>query len=98
VLFFFIILFGLGYGARGPVFAALASDLFSGKSLGRIYGLITLGVGLGEAVGPWVAGLLFDFTGSYGIPFASVLVSFAISIALTAGIERAKVKPKWPCA
>jgi len=98
VLFFFIILFGLGYGARGPVFAALASDLFSGKSLGRIYGLITLGVGLGEAVGPWVAGLLFDFTGSYVVPFASVLVSFAISIALTAGIEQRKVKPKWSYA
>jgi len=94
LLLAFIILFGLGYGARGPVFAALASDLFSGKSLGRIYGLITLGVGLGEAVGPWVAGLLFDLTGSYGVPFASLLISFTISIALTAGIERRKVKPK----
>ena len=94
VILLFLIFFGLGYGARGPVFAALASDLFSGKSLGRIYGLITLGVGLGEAVGPWVAALLFDLTGGYGIPFASVLVSFAISIALTAGIEQGKVKPK----
>jgi len=98
VILFFLIFFGLGYGARGPVFAALASDLFSGKSLARIYGLITLGVGLGEAVGPWVAGLLFDLTGGYGIPFASVLVSFAISIALTAGIERRKIKPKWQYA
>lgn len=98
LLLAFIILFGLGYGARGPVFAALASDLFSGKSLGRIYGLITLGVGLGQAVGPWVAGFLFDLTGSYEIPFASVLASFAISIALTAGIERGKVKPKWSYA
>ena len=84
----FLFFFGMGYGARGPVFAALASDLFSGRSLGRIYGLITLGVGLGQAAGPWMAGYLFDQTGSYLTSFLSVLVSFAISVALTVGIEK----------
>ncbi len=93
VILAFLALYGMGYGARGPVFAALASDLFSGKSLGRIYGLITLGVGLGEAVGPWAAGYLFDQSGSYFIPFISVLVSFAVSIALTVGIENARIEP-----
>lgn len=94
IIIVFLVLFGLGYGARGPVFAALASDLFSGKSLGRIYGLITLGVGLGQATGPWVAGLFFDLTGSYRIPFVSVLLSFTISVLLTVGIEKMRVSPK----
>ena len=88
VIVLFLFFFGMGYGARGPIFAALASDLFSGKSLGRIYGLITLGVGLGEAVGPWMAGFLFDQTGNYVMSFLSVLVSFAVAVALTVGIER----------
>jgi MFS family permease len=93
VIVLFLFFFGMGYGARGPIFAALASDLFSGRSLGRIYGLITLGVGLGEAAGPWMAGFLFDQTGNYMISFLSVLVSFAISVALTVGIERKGSKP-----
>ena len=95
IMVLFLFFFGMGYGARGPVFAALASDLFSGRSLGRIYGLITLGVGLGEAVGPWMAGLIYDFTGSYVLPFGSVLLSFAISISLTAGIEKVRVIPAY---
>jgi MFS family permease len=93
VIVLFLFFFGMGYGARGPVFAALASDLFSGRSLGRIYGLITLGVGLGEAAGPWMAGYFFDRTGNYLTSFLSVVVSFAISIALTVGIEKMGSKP-----
>ena len=93
VIVLFLFFFGMGYGARGPIFAALASDLFSGRSLGRIYGLITLGVGLGEAAGPWMAGYLFDQTGNYLMSFLSVLVSFAISVALTVGIEKKESKP-----
>jgi MFS family permease len=93
IILLFLALFGLGYGARGPVFAALASDFFSGQSLGRIYGLITLGVGLGQATGPWMAGFLFDLTGSYIIPFVSVIISFTISVILTAGIEKMRLSP-----
>jgi len=93
IIVLFLVFFGLGYGARGPVFAALASDFFSGQSLGRIYGLITLGVGLGQATGPCMAGLLFDLTGSYAIPFVSVLLSFVFSVILTAGIEKMRLRP-----
>ena len=57
--------FGLGFGTRSPVMASLAAAKFAGPNLGVIFGAMTLGHGSGGAVGPWLAGWLFDVTGSY---------------------------------
>jgi MFS family permease len=34
----FALLFGLGFGARGPIITAIASDWFGGRRFGVIYG------------------------------------------------------------
>ena len=57
--------FGLGLGAMPPVMFAAVSDLFHGKSYGSILGMMVLGVSLGGAVSPWLAGYIHDVTGSY---------------------------------
>ena len=49
--------FGLTWGARGPAITAKTADLFPGRQLGTILGVITIGSGLGAAVGSWGAGL-----------------------------------------
>jgi MFS family permease len=61
--------FGLGFGARGPIITAMAGDLFAGRSFGVIYGVLSVGNGLGSALGPWFAGLMHDVTGSYRVAF-----------------------------
>jgi len=68
-LYLYAILFGLGFGARGPIVAAMLADRFSGKYFGSIYGFINIGNGMGGALGPWLGGVLYDSTGSYRIPF-----------------------------
>jgi MFS family permease len=68
-LYVYAVLFGLGFGARGPIITAIASDLFPGRRFGAIYGYMSLGNGLGGAIGPWFAGAVFDVTGSYRIAF-----------------------------
>jgi MFS family permease len=68
-LYVYALLFGLGFGARGPIITAIAAQLFPGRRFGAIYGYLSVGNGLGGAVGPWFAGALFDLTGSYRIPF-----------------------------
>ena len=62
-------LFGLTWGARGPAITAKTADLFPGPNLGTILGAITIGTGLGSASGAWLAGYVFDVTGSYRIAF-----------------------------
>ncbi|MFL5284886.1 MAG: MFS transporter [Rhodopila sp.] len=61
--------FGLTWGARGPAITAKTADLFPGPNLGAILGVITIGTGLGAAGGSWLAGAVFDWTGSYRVAF-----------------------------
>jgi MFS family permease len=61
--------FGLTWGARGPAITAKTADLFPGPNLGTILGMISIGTGLGAAAGSWMAGFVFDTTGSYRVAF-----------------------------
>jgi MFS family permease len=65
LLYAYAILFGLGFGARGPIVTAMATDFFGGKRFGAIYGILNFGNGIGAAVGPWFSGVVHDATGSY---------------------------------
>lgn len=64
-LYVYALFFGLGYGARGPIISAIAADLFPGRSFGTIFGLMSIGHGLGGAFGPWYGGYVYDLFGSY---------------------------------
>lgn len=78
----FAVLFGLGFGARGPIVAAMATDLFGGRRFGAIFGGLNSANGLGAAIGPWFGGAVHDAWGSYRMAFLScVLVSALASTA-----------------
>jgi MFS family permease len=62
LLWLHAVLFGLTWGARGPAITAKTADLFPGPRLGTILGVITVGSGLGAALGSWGAGLVFDLS------------------------------------
>jgi len=67
-LYAYAILFGLGFGARGPIITAMASQLFPGR-FGAIYGFLSVGNGIGGGVAPWFGGFVHDLTGSYRVAF-----------------------------
>ena len=69
--------FGLTWGARGPSITAKTADLFPGPQLGTILGAITMGTGVGSALGSWLAGFTFDVTGSYQVAFALSIFFYA---------------------
>jgi MFS family permease len=71
-------LFGITWGARGPAVTAKTADLFPGPHLGAILGVITIGTGLGSAIGAWGAGWIFDVSGSYRLAFILSIVSYLI--------------------
>ncbi|MGH7267068.1 MAG: MFS transporter [Candidatus Rokuibacteriota bacterium] len=74
-----ILPFGLTLGARGPIIAALAADLYRGRSFGAVLGLITLGNRLGSAVGPWLGGVIYDLTGSYRDAFTVAIAALVLA-------------------
>jgi len=78
--YLFILLYGVGAGARGTSFVSLKADIFPGKSFGRILGFSQLGAGLASGLGPWAAGYIFDVTGNYHYAFILVLVMNLLSV------------------
>jgi MFS family permease len=66
----YAVLLGLGYSVTASLIPAMVSDRFSGPNFGAIVGLGLLGSAAGSAFGPWMAGFLFDRTGSYRLAFA----------------------------
>lgn len=61
--------------------AARAADLFQGKHFGRIYGWISITNGVGEALGAWLGGAVYDLTGSCRTAFAAAVVALAAGAA-----------------
>lgn len=80
--------FGLTWGARGPAITAKTADLFPGPNLGAILGVITIGTGLGAASGSWLAGFVFDTTGSYRVAFLLSIVCYVAGAVAFWGLRR----------
>src|SRR5262249_17298871 len=68
--------FGLTWGARGPAITAKTADLFPGRHLGAILGVITIGSGIGSAPRPGGAGFISDIPGAYRLPFLPAIASY----------------------
>jgi len=73
----FVIMHGLAWGARGPLMQALRADYFGSSSFGQIMGFSSLIVMIGMASGPVAVGLLADATGSYrsGFTVAAIIAA-----------------------
>ena len=72
----------LGYG-MASVYGAIPAELFQGKHYGTIFGWLGLSAGLGAGAGPWVAGALYDRTGSYtGAWWLAIALSFISIVAM----------------
>ena len=75
----FVICFGSMIGSRGPLITATALRFFHGKRVGTIFGTISIGSGLGSALGSWSGGLIHDYSG-YNAVFAFALVNVILGM------------------
>jgi MFS family permease len=75
---------GIG-GGGGVVFPALVANQFGRLGMGKFYGILILAAAFGAAVGPVLAGYIYDVTQSYNwawIICAGIQIAAAISIIL----------------
>ena len=69
----------IGYGLTSVV-GAIPAEHFHGRHFGAIFGAI-MGIGIaGGALGPWVTGLVYDWSGSYAPGFAAALGCCVVSV------------------
>jgi MFS family permease len=82
-LYLFAIIFGFAFGGCGASESPLVAGLFGLKSHGLILGVITFGFCMGAAVGPFLAGYIFDVADSYQVAFLVCAATSVIGLILT---------------
>lgn len=80
IVFLFAVVFAIGYASVAPIVSTATADLFVGRHFGSIYGFVCLGQGIGGSLGAWLAGYIFDITGSYLSAFALAAASFVVGV------------------
>jgi len=76
----FVLIYSIAYGGTVVIKAVMIGDFYGRKNFGSIYGAMQGISTLGGITGPLIAGLVYDFKGSYHWAFTS----FALMMGLTA--------------
>jgi MFS family permease len=85
-LYLFAVVFGFAYGGLATAHSPLVAWLFGMRQHGLIFGVSFNGWTLGCAIGPLVAGYLFDVSHTYQVAFLICAVSAIIGLALTTSL------------
>ncbi len=78
----FAILWGIGFGSRGPVLHALRGDFFGSRYFGSILGIASFPMILGMTATPVLVGLAFDLQGTYRWAFLFTAATAFIAAGL----------------
>ncbi len=89
-LYAFAVVFGFGYGGLSCLQSLIAADLFGLAILGVVTALFSFSYCAGGAVGPVVAGYLFDIGGSYRWAFVLCLVMVVIALFIGLSLKPPK--------
>lgn len=93
LVYLFAVIFGFGYGGLSTLISPMVAELFGLSSHGVIFGVIIMfGGTAGMAVGPLLAGHIFDITGRYQLAFMIYVVVLVIGLILTSLLKPTRVK------
>jgi MFS family permease len=69
MLILFALVYGFGHGAYFTLISPLVAEHFGIRSHGVLFGIVVFAGTVGGGIGPVLAGLIFDSTGSYSAAF-----------------------------
>jgi len=90
MLYVFAVVFGVGWGGIASLLPLVPAELFGLGSLGIIFGSVLFLGTAGGAIGPLLAGTIFDVTGSYRLALLICVIIGVLAIILSLILLRAK--------
>ncbi len=77
MLYLFAVIYGVAHGGFFALISPVVAELFGLGSHGVIFGIVIFGSAIGGAIGPVLAGHMFDITGSY---YQAFLICAAVAV------------------
>ena len=90
LLFVALAFYGFGHGGLFTIVAPTIAEFFGTRAHGAIFGAIVFFGTIGGAIGPILAGRIFDTTGSYDPAFITLAVMAALGLLLVLSLPRTK--------
>jgi MFS family permease len=87
MFYLFATIYGFAHGGFFSLVSPLVAKFFGTKSHGLLFGIVIFSSTIGGAIGPFIAGYIFDITASYKIIFITLAVLCAIAMVLTASLK-----------
>jgi MFS family permease len=87
MFYLFAIIYGFAHGGFFSLVSPLIAKQFGTRNHGLLYGIIIFSSTIGGAIGPFMAGYIFDLTRSYKTVFLILTVLCIIALALTASLK-----------
>jgi len=86
--YLFTLLFSIPYGGEVTQIPLVIGKYFGTRSMSTLVGMTVFAIGVGGALGPWLAGKIFDLTGSYNAAFIIGAVIAAVSVGVVYLLKR----------
>lgn len=86
----FALWMGLSYGAIVSLMPALCMDFYGPRAVSSVVGVLYTGAAFGNLGGPWIAGAVFDRTGSYQLVIGGcLLLGLAATVCAALAVRQA---------
>ncbi len=87
MFYLFATIYGFAHGGFFSLVSPLIAKFFGTKSHGFLFGIVIFSSTIGGAIGPVLAGYIFDVTASYKIVFWVLAFLCTLAIVLTASLK-----------
>ena len=92
MLYLFAAVYGLAHGGFFTAISPIVAEIFGIVSHGALFGIIVCFGTIGGAIGPIVAGKLFDVTGSYSLVFKMITLISVVGLGLILFLKPIDIK------
>ena len=92
MLYLFVFFYGICHGGRIASQVGILGEFFGMQSLGELIGITTALNGIVASFAPYMAGFVFDITGSYFTAFMILTILLLIGSIITVVIKNPERK------
>ena len=93
MIWLYAIILGFGIGSWLPTMSMLTSTSFGLAAYGAIFGTLSFFQSLGAAIGPLIAGYLYDSMNTYHWAFIVILAMMVLAMPLVLAVRRPSSYP-----